>query len=114
MIKVLIGGTTDTPILSMIDPITGIDWVKDFIGNHGAFIDGQFSLIEGSDIYVADQETYDWWSKVLADQAALAERISDINDEEVNCIVSSASECDLEDQAARVNAALDEAYGAQL
>ncbi|MCW3793795.1 hypothetical protein OM416_19565 [Paenibacillus sp. LS1] len=115
MITVLIDGAMSTATLSMIDQITGVDWVNDFIGNHGAFNDGQFSLIEGSDVYVADQATFSWWAKVLTDHQAQAERISDVksivsDNSEVDRIVSAASECDLKDQAVRLIAALDEAY----
>ncbi|MEN1990218.1 hypothetical protein [Paenibacillus hubeiensis] len=116
MIIVMINGAKTMRTLSLIDPSTGVDWVKDFIGNYDGFNDGQFVWEETQGVYLATQDTYDWWAKVIGDQAVLAERIQNIKTQildvdEVDRIVSESSDCDLEDMALRVNAALDEAYG---
>ncbi|WP_338709230.1 hypothetical protein [Paenibacillus amylolyticus] len=119
MINVVIVGTSTFQTLSLIDPNTGVDWVKDLIGNFNGFNDGQFVWDESQGAYLATQETYDWWTKVLSDHSALTERIAEVKNltnkvEEVDQIVWAASDCDLEDQATRVNAALDEAYGVSI
>lgn len=119
MLNVVIVGTSNIQTLSLIDPNTGVDWVKDLIGNFAGFDDGQFVWNESQGAYIATQETYDWWTKVLAAHSALTERIAEIKNlttdtEKVDQIVWAASDCDLEDQADRVNSALDEAYGVSI
>lgn len=101
--------------LSMIDPKTGTDFVKDFIGNYGALSDGQFTWNEEIGAFEADQETFNWWNKVISDQIKLDERVTELKDkndsEEVDRVVNEASDVDLEDLATSVNAALDKAFG---
>lgn len=115
MINVMITGTQTASTLSLIDPETGVDWVKDFIGNYGAFNDDQFVWEETHGVYFAAQDTYDWWAKVIADHSELSIRIeglkSSVDPEEVLQVVSQAADCDLEDMADRVNHTLDEVYG---
>jgi hypothetical protein len=74
MLKVRIQETGELKELTMVDATNGVDMVGDFIGNSGAFIDGQFVLDEEvdddglyvcDDTYVCSQETFDWWKRII-------------------------------------------------
>ena len=108
--KVIVNSKVET--LELIDR-NGINWAQDLIGNYGGFTDGQFTQNDDGD-YMCDQDTYDWWSRVLADQQALQDRIYDLSEEYgadvVQNAIGNAGDCDLEDQAAAINAALDEEF----
>lgn len=100
--------------LSIIDPKTDQDFIKDFIGNHGALIDGQFDYDEELDAYVCSEDTFNWWYWVVEENQALRHRINEIIDdlkvdsEKVHSVVYDASLCDLEDLASNTNKALDD------
>jgi hypothetical protein len=115
--KIIIRETNHHETLSISDPRTGIDYTSDFIGNAGALIDGQFEYDDDQGAYVCDQGTYDWWQKVLADNQALEDRIYELVHEHgsdaVYAVVNDAGSTDIEDHAANVNQALDEAFGDQ-
>jgi len=51
--------------LDLTDPRSGQNWILDFIGNTGAFNDGQFTYDDENDIYVCSQETFDWWKNIV-------------------------------------------------
>lgn len=95
--------------LSLIDPDSGVDCVVDFIGNNG----GLDSFVYNGDEHECSKDTFDWWKKVIDDQQKLVDRIFDLKEEIgsvfVNDALESIPDCDLEDHAAVVNAALDEA-----
>lgn len=95
--------------LSLIDPDSGVDFVVDFIGNNG----GLDSFVYNGDEYECTRDTFDWWKKVIDDQQRLIDRIFDLKEEIgsvfVNDALESIPDCDLEDHAAVVNDALDEA-----
>lgn len=113
--KIIINETKKVEYLSLIDPKTGVDFIADFIGNTGALIDGQFYKECDSDFYVCDEPTFDWWCKVVSDNQALLYRIYDLkkerDSEAVEAVIRTANDGDLEDHAASVNNALDEAFG---
>lgn len=116
MIKVIINETGLEETLSIVDPKSNVDFVKDFIGNHGAFSDGQFTFDEEVDAYRCEQDTYDWWAKVVSDHQALEERIADLKEahgsDRVLDVLDGVGGYDLEDVAAAVNRELDDAFGA--
>lgn len=112
--KVIIKETNKEETLEFIDPRTGIDWVTDFIGNYGALDDGQFEWDEELDAYLCDQETFDWWEKVVTDNEDLEDRIvclTSIHGDQVYAVLNDAGNVDLEDHARLMNTALDEAFG---
>lgn len=113
--KIIIKETSATETLSIIDPKSGVDYISDFISNTGALIDGQFEWDEDRDAYVCDQDTFDWWSVVVTTNQALNDRIHDLvqehGSEKVYEVIHAAGSVDLEDHAANVNQALDEAFG---
>lgn len=115
--NIIIKETGKEKSLSIIDPRTGVDFIQDFIGNHGALIDGQFVFDEDRDAWVCDQETYDWWVKVVNDNQALNDRIyeleNELGSETVQNVVQGSDATDLEDHAAAVNQSLDEAFGSE-
>lgn len=110
----MIRETGKVETLSFIDPRHNVDCVTDFIGSHGGLTDGQFTYDDDQDIYLCDQETYDWWSKVITDHQVMEERIKALCDKygsgRVYDVVHQVADCDLEDMPAAVDAALDEAF----
>jgi len=108
--KVRIKETGKIKTLSIIDTVTGVNWVSDFIGNTGALQDGQFTEQEDG-TYLADAETFQWWSKVVEDREALDVRIKEMTavygSEVIADIVQDSGNVDLEDYADVVNQALD-------
>lgn len=115
--KVFIKESATAETLSIIDPKTGVNYVADFIGNTGALADGQFVWDEERDTYVCDQKTFDWWSSVITAQQALDYRTRELINEHgpkaVHDVIHAAGGVDLEDHAANVNRALDEAFGTE-
>lgn len=113
--KIIIKETNATETLSIIDSRTSTDYTVDFIGNNGALSDNQFKLDEETGFYHCDQDTFDWWEKVLADHQEVDDRIKSLSDQfgsdKVQNIISKANVfADLEDQPAFINNALDEAF----
>lgn len=113
VIKVIVKETGAKETLSITSQ-DGIDYIKDFIGNYGAFNDGQFEHDDEQGAYLCNQDTFNWWSKVVNDNQALEDRIAALKEihgsDAVGEVVANASNVDLEDLAASVNAALDEAF----
>ncbi|GBF73035.1 hypothetical protein PA598K_01320 [Paenibacillus sp. 598K] len=115
MVKVIIKETGALETLSMIAS-NGTDAAADMIGNHDGFgsESWQFELDSDTGIYTANQETYDWWAKVLTENEELEERIEALKEEHgseaVQEVIESAGSVDLEDHAANLNKALDEAF----
>ena len=114
--NIIIKETGASEVLSIIAPDSGVDYVLDFLGNHGALADGQFAWDDERDAYACDKETFEWWEAVVAANQALDDRIHDLVQEygleKVSEVVEGAGGGDLEDHAANVNQALDEAFGA--
>lgn len=107
--QVKVAGEDGVRELSLIDPDSGVDFVQDFIGNNG----GLDYFHYNGDEHECSKDTFDWWKKVIDDQQKLVDRIFDLKEEIGSVFVNDAFEsipdCDLEDHAAVVNAALDEA-----
>lgn len=95
------------------------DWIKDFIGNTGALNDGQFSYDDELESYACDNETFDWWEKVVDAHQRLELRKYELTwgngwiggSEHLTHAIYDAENCDLEDQPAAVNALLDAVFG---
>jgi hypothetical protein len=115
MIKVIINETGLQETLSIIDLRTNVDFIKDFVGNYGAFSDGQFIYDEEIDAYRCDQNTYDWWAKVISDHQNLENRIAELKEEygseRVQDVLDRVDGYDLEDLASAINKELDDAFG---
>ncbi|WP_245864469.1 hypothetical protein [Paenibacillus donghaensis] len=114
MMNVKINGTDKTATLSMFNDNTGVDSVVDFVGNYDALADGKFVYDDETGTYSTDQDTFDWWDKVITDNKLLEERIADLkvkhDPEAVDEVVHASADVDLEDMAAAVNKALDEGF----
>ena len=111
--KIKINETGKIETLNLIDPVTNTDYITNFIGNHRAFLDGQFNYDDADDVFLTSQETYDWWYKVVNDQQVLVNRLNDLRSVyKVHVImdVINTVSCDLEDHAQYVNDALDKAF----
>ena len=114
--NIIIRDTNTAQSLTIIDPATGQNYINDFIGNHDALNDGQFIWDADQDAYICSQETYDWWDKVVSDNQALDYRLHSLQAKHGAEAVWSAFKnvsVDLENHAAAVNQALDEAFGAE-
>ena len=113
--KIVIRETGEIKGLSIVNPQSGIDYIKDFVGNTGALDDGQFSRDDERDAYICDQGTFVWWATVVADNQALEDRINDLVQEHgqqaVYQAVQTAGAVDLEDHASVVDQVLDDAFG---
>lgn len=113
---IIIRETGQRESLAIIDPKTGVNYIGDFAGNTGALNNGQFEWCEEAGAYYCDQATYDWWDRVVRDNEALDYRIhalaAEHGSEAVEAAIEAALGRDLEDHAAAVNGALDEAFGA--
>lgn len=114
MMKIKIVETGEIETLSMMQPGNGCDWSEDFIGNAGGF-EKDFVYDHETGIYTAEQETFNWWDKVVSAHRALEERIYDLKQEHgsdaVHEAIGDAGNTDLEDMPAAINAALDAAFG---
>lgn len=112
--QVVIKNTGVKQTLSIVDRETNVNYVRDFIGNYGGLTDGQFTYDESIDAYVCDQDTFDWWDKVISDNQQLEDRLSDLRkqhgSERVHNVIMQAGDHDLEDHAAAVNRELDETF----
>lgn len=112
---IIIRESQKTEELSIIDPRTGVNYISDFVGNTGAHTDGQFEWDEDKDAYICDQDTFDWWSKVVDDNQKLEDRIYQLREEHghdaVEQAIGDAFDCDLEDHARAVNQVLDDVFG---
>jgi len=112
--KIIIKETDIEQTLALVDPRSGVDYVRDFIGNHGALADGQFAYDEDRDGYLCSQETYDWWHGVLSAEQELEDRVHALRvrygTDAVEAALSKAGNVDLEDYAGVANAALDETF----
>lgn len=113
--QVRIIGTNIVESLNIIDPKTGCCYVTDYIGNMGAFSDGQFTKAE-DDVMECSQETYDWWADQIARQSAADQRAADLakehGSERVYSVLANVGSVDFCDQPEASQAALDEEFGA--
>ncbi len=101
--QITIKETGEVKELRLIDPATGVNWVADFID--GRNIErGE----DGESIMTADD--YAWWSEVIAAHQAIENRKHELRERgiDVDAALTEADiQCDLEDEAALVNALLD-------
>lgn len=115
--NIFIKETSQTETLSIVCPKSGVDYTADFIGNGGGFLDGQLAWDDERSACVCDQETFDWWDKVVSDNQELENRIFDLVQKHgfdaVYAVVNESSSVDLEDLAKAVNNGLDEIFGEQ-
>jgi hypothetical protein len=105
-------------ILSLIDPKTGLDWFREFIGNTDALNTSDFGLDTEVLLYTCTKETYDWWSRVALAHQLLEDRMYELVQEHGSEAVYAAlagafNGHDLETQPLSANAALDEAFASE-
>jgi hypothetical protein len=66
--KIKIKETGKIKHLNIYDPKTGIDWTNDLIGNAGALQDGQFEYDYDTDVYLTNQDTFNWWNEYIINE----------------------------------------------
>lgn len=112
--NVMIKETGAIEELHLVDNATGVDTAVDVIGNYGGLVDGQFIYDEDMNVYHCSLETFEWWSRVLHEQQELEDRLAELRkehgSERVQEVLEAVGDTDLENMAAEVNAALDEAF----
>lgn len=81
----------------------GTNWINDYIGNNGGFgaIDeGLIDYDPDTGLYLADQETIDWWVTIVARQEKIDHQITEIRNENgddiVDQLINDGSDGDLE------------------
>ena len=110
-LNVIVNGIEKT--LNITDA-NGIDFTSDFIGNWGALSDGQFTWNEDENVFFADQDTFEWWSKAIAREIDNTDKIAKLKEihgsEKIDGIVTGAANGynDLEDIQKAIAKALDE------
>lgn len=110
--KVIIKETHETNELSIIDPKTGLNWAKDFIGNAGAIVDGYFVWDDEACAYLCSKSDYEGWSTTLADHESLDNRIYALKQKHGSEIVDRALlNMGMDHEPSKVNRALDDAFG---
>lgn len=117
MMHVKVIETGEFKTLRLIDPDSGVDFVNDFVGNGSGFENKDFVYNHEDDVFESTAQAFNWWNQVISDQQELIERIDALKEEHgsdaVNEVLESIGGHDLEDDAAVVNAALDEAFGGE-
>ncbi|MCF6777628.1 hypothetical protein L3V83_13745 [Thiotrichales bacterium 19X7-9] len=112
--KIYVNETGRYEDLVIIDPETNVEWTQDFIGNTGAFNDGIFIYSDDKDAYICDQESFEWWDKVIKDHQKLENRKHHLEIkygyDAVIKAINNADRVDLENEAFAINEALDEAF----
>lgn len=115
IMNIIIKETGEKHTFEIIDPNNGVDWIKDFIGNTGARDDGQFVFDDDKDVWLCDQQTFDWWDDVIGQYQEMDNRIYTLKKEhdadQVDTIVADNGGYDFGDIPGHVMAALDEAFG---
>ncbi len=115
-VKVKIKETNQVEELSIIDAETGCDYVGDFIGNHDA-LNTQFIYDDENDVWVCDQETFEWWSQVINENQKLNYRIEEMKEkygsDKIHNVLQDVC-CDLENHASQANGFLDDFEKTQL
>lgn len=110
---IIIKETGASETLEIVDYRTKVNYVKDFIGNSGDLNNGIFVYDEEQDAYICEQDTFDWWEKVLYDHQEVDDRIKEMSDKygdpTIQNVINKANVfADLEDQPDFINKALDE------
>lgn len=113
--EVRIKETGKVEFLEIVDHKTGQNYVADFIGNAGGFVNGNFYKNADGEIETT-QENFDWWKEVITENQALEAHIADLEEkfgydavQEILCSANVSG--DLEDHAARVWQMLEEEFG---
>lgn len=63
--KIIIQETSAEQTLTIIHPVTRLNWVHDFIGATPALSNGEFNWDESRKAYICSQATYDWWIPII-------------------------------------------------
>jgi hypothetical protein len=113
--RILIKETMAIEELKLISPDNGINYISDFIGNAGGFLNQDFSYHHELDVHICSQENFDWWKKVIEDNQILEDRIFDLKlehgSQKVMDVLVNVEADDLESSCAIINEALDLVFG---
>lgn len=99
--------------LEISDPKSGMNWINDLMGNHGELPEYD----DEQDIYLMDQESFDWWKSLTTNLDAAENRYQELRsesddphkmDDDKNEFVGN---CDLEDLPGYIDQFCDQAEG---
>lgn len=100
--------------LNLVDIDSGVDYAIDFISSTNAFVDGLITLDQDTGMYMCDSKTYDYWRAVFKARSQLNRRIAYLiskhGEDAVQTAINDVASCDMADEAAYINAALDDAF----
>ena len=61
--------------------VNGIDCAPDILGNFGETSNGQFELIDDSDVYLAGAEAFVWWETFFREEREIEDEIEKLADD---------------------------------
>lgn len=64
--KIIIQETNEAKILTLIDPVSGVNWVHDFISPTPVFTNGYLTWDKTLEAYVCKQATYDILIEIIS------------------------------------------------
>jgi len=112
--KVQIKETGEIKYLGIIDRKSGVDFIKDFIGNHNGFSNWEYN--DDLEIYIVSEDDYEWWSTVIRNEEDLMDLVDELKEDHpdewyvIDQIVSDAGNDDLEVRALYAIANLKEYF----
>lgn len=101
-----------TYTLTMIDPETGLDWARDWVGN---IKNTGIHYNKTANRYEADQNEIDWWIAMQGEYQAMYDLVYELKEaygsEKVNKVIKSVGYREFGYEAAVVIKALTESFG---
>jgi len=108
--KVRINETGEINDLSIIDPKSGVNWINDLMGNHGALPDYD----DDNGIYPMSRDDFEWWADFCKDLQTAEDRAHEIrrtiDNSKYEDFLHALGDFsgDLEDNPAHIQAVCDE------
>src|SRR5690554_4796374 len=103
--------TGEVRSLSIINPLSGLDFTEDFVSSAGGFENKDFVLLRDEGVYSCSRDTFDWWVNIISKHQELNYRIKDLLEErnaaDVYEAIADVRTIDIADHADACNAALD-------
>lgn len=117
--KVIIQETGAVETLTLIDPAFDVETTVEFLDFHGAIgyrnYLRDFTWDDARGAYVCDKKAFERWRKIIDDQQSLEDRVYDLigqhGSDPVYDVVMSTGDVAVEERAAAIHRALDEAFG---
>lgn len=101
--------TGATEELTIIDPESGVNWINDLMGNHGALPEYN----DEDNTYHMIQEDFDWWDNLVKEYQTADNRyqelLNSLNGDDYDRLLAEVQDlgCDLEDYPGFLNQICD-------